>query len=364
MALVCKWTSAQGRPECRRIAGDGESMESRKDHFRVVPPSTFSLWVIEIYIKEQQKRMMELSTNEPERSVPASPPQGGEQTEMDAVTAVNSSPLPTRSRHAQTPSITKKRTNDEVYEPVQSPIRSPTALKASARHNKAESTVSFEDGNGVRKPNRHGIADDLRDSEGLGSKTQTIPGPEAERGHGESQASPNHASEQGLARRIERYQQELQVEFDQFQQSLAERDRTAELELLDWEELESRYQSEIQPKMAAEQEIMDEFQARFQASETCIPDAPKTSLTNRALAIHAVHASMQRLRGGTSCEEIKNANCNCWECRVLLGQEAGSLSSTLSRVQWNYWGMFEGLNPTGADRVMGDDALGARVDRE
>lgn len=210
---------------------------------------------------------MEMSNDVRERSVPASPRPGGEQTDVDAITAINSSPLPTRSRHAQTLSITRKRTNDEVYEPVQSPIRSPTATKASTRHNKVESMIKLEYRNDEPDQDRLNNTGNLHRDEEPGSKAKAVSVQDADYSQGGAQETTCHALEEGLVRRIERYQQELQVEFDQFQQSLSERDKTAELEFLDWEELESRYQNEIQPTMAAEQDIMDEFQARFQASE-------------------------------------------------------------------------------------------------
>ncbi|KAJ9647644.1 uncharacterized protein PV06_00346 [Exophiala oligosperma] len=216
---------------------------------------------------------MEMSNNALDQSLSASPRLGGEQTDTDAVTAVNSSPLPTRSRHAQTPSVTtRKRTNDEVYEPVQSPIRSPTAIKSSKQHNKAESIFKLETGDGGTNPNRPVGTGGVRRDEEPGSKAKAVPGQDADYGQGEAQESNEDGSGEELVKRIERCQQDFQVAFEQFKQSLSERDKTAELESLDWDELELRYQNEIQPKIAAEQDIMDEFQARFQASEIYMSD--------------------------------------------------------------------------------------------
>jgi hypothetical protein len=62
---------------------------------------------------------------------------------------------------------------------------------------------------------------------------------------------------------IHDYQQQLELEYQDFERSLNERDTTAGLETMNWEELEARYTAEISPCIAREREIMEEFNARF-----------------------------------------------------------------------------------------------------
>ncbi len=65
---------------------------------------------------------------------------------------------------------------------------------------------------------------------------------------------------------IEQYRQQLELEFQEFEQSLTQRDTAAAVDLdpLDWDELQAQYDKEMQPNIAAEQEIMNEFGARFE----------------------------------------------------------------------------------------------------
>lgn len=66
------------------------------------------------------------------------------------------------------------------------------------------------------------------------------------------------------------YEKRLEQEFQEFERSLKDRDSTADLEPLDWNELEARYQKEIKPHLDTEQEIMTEFSARFQVGFACL----------------------------------------------------------------------------------------------
>jgi len=63
------------------------------------------------------------------------------------------------------------------------------------------------------------------------------------------------------------YQQQLEEEYCDFEQSLQDRDHQADLDDLDWEDMESRYNTEIGPKVAAEHDIIEQFAARFQVLE-------------------------------------------------------------------------------------------------
>jgi len=180
---------------------------------------------------------------------------------MDAVTAVNSSPpLPSRPRHVQTPSIGRKRNNEEVYEPPQSPLRSPKTPKfpkdtgiSISQHVEGHQNRDnpFQTGGNLDHDQLRGIAQTTTEDH---SQREPI-----------AQNPTNTPTEANrLVGRIEQYQKGLEEEFQEFEQSLSERDKAADLESLDWNELEKRYNDEIQPKIATEEAIMNEFQTRFQ----------------------------------------------------------------------------------------------------
>jgi hypothetical protein len=64
------------------------------------------------------------------------------------------------------------------------------------------------------------------------------------------------------------FQVQLDEEYKSFEQNLNERDQNADLEEFDWNELEARYYAEIDTKVEAEQEIMNECAHMFQV--TCV----------------------------------------------------------------------------------------------
>ncbi len=64
------------------------------------------------------------------------------------------------------------------------------------------------------------------------------------------------------------FQQQLELDYQKFERSLDERDTTSDLQTMDWEKLETEYNEEIAPCIAQENEIMEEFNARF-AVRTC-----------------------------------------------------------------------------------------------
>ncbi|OAG40411.1 hypothetical protein AYO21_05311 [Fonsecaea monophora] len=66
----------------------------------------------------------------------------------------------------------------------------------------------------------------------------------------------------GFVKEIYDYQQQLELEFREFERAMNERDISIDLDAIDWNELEARYNREIQPCLAAEREIMEEFNAR------------------------------------------------------------------------------------------------------
>jgi hypothetical protein len=58
----------------------------------------------------------------------------------------------------------------------------------------------------------------------------------------------------------------LDKEYREFEQKLIERDRDVELDEFDWDELEARYHAIIDPKVEAEQEMMNECSHLFQVT--------------------------------------------------------------------------------------------------
>ena len=62
------------------------------------------------------------------------------------------------------------------------------------------------------------------------------------------------------------YQKDLEDEFKEYEKELKSRERSQELEELDWQDLEDRYHKEISLKIADEEAIMREFQERFAVS--------------------------------------------------------------------------------------------------
>jgi hypothetical protein len=59
------------------------------------------------------------------------------------------------------------------------------------------------------------------------------------------------------------FQDRLDNEYQVFEQKLKERNQDVELEDFDWDELEARYHTAIDPAVEAEQEIMNECSHLF-----------------------------------------------------------------------------------------------------
>jgi hypothetical protein len=133
----------------------------------------------------------------------------------------------------------------------------------------------FQAGGNLDHDQLRGIAQTTAEDRGQRAVTQTTT-----EDHGQREATAHLSTntlpeENSLVGRIEQYQKGLEVDFQQFEQSLSRRDKAADLELLDWNELETRYNLEIQPKIVTEEAIMNEFQTRFQVGEAtplCVPD--------------------------------------------------------------------------------------------
>ncbi|OAP63449.1 hypothetical protein AYL99_02676 [Fonsecaea erecta] len=169
-------------------------------------------------------------------------------SDPDAATAIPSSPLPDRSRSRQR---TRKRTNEEIYRPVDTPKSSPT----SARYQRSSTLPAMSEPQQLQPRNNP------FDHQGpFHASEKSLVEPIAR----ETGAAPALLPQRNsLVREIHDYQQQLELEFQEFERALNERDTSVDLNAMDWDDLEARYNTEIQPCIAAEREIMDEFNARF-----------------------------------------------------------------------------------------------------
>lgn len=175
--------------------------------------------------------------------------------EFDTETAIDSSPLPSLSRHGHSPSIARKRPNQEIYGPVEHPKSSPTG----SRFQRSVTEMPGQDVLQARNNpfERHGFppTSQIEQHQPFVTDTTAL--------NSNSTGAPLSATN-AFVKEIHDYQQSLELEFQEFEQRLNERDTAADLETMDWADLETRYGKEIQPHIIAEQEVMNEFSARFQ----------------------------------------------------------------------------------------------------
>ncbi|KAI1618524.1 hypothetical protein EDD36DRAFT_426612 [Exophiala viscosa] len=197
--------------------------------------------------------------NDVAKTPSATPRSRSENADINMATAAHSSPLPIHTQaHKQSPSISRKRTNEQVYQPVEQPRPSPTASRFQIPANTGPNVES-----------QHELFETERDHDNEHSRQETL-STQADSSNQRDAATqptttnPPHTSNQGFVRGIQAYQQRLELDFQEFEHSLTEREKSAELTSIDWDELETRYNDEIQPKIDAEQDIMKEFTARFQ----------------------------------------------------------------------------------------------------
>ncbi|EXJ74290.1 uncharacterized protein A1O5_02586 [Cladophialophora psammophila CBS 110553] len=168
----------------------------------------------------------------------------------DAAVAIHSSPLPDRSRSRQG-SVARKRTNEEIYQPDETPKTSP----ASARFQRSITLPVMPESreqDGRNNPFEHR-------SSTLGSDNTKIRPVATEIGANSTPLSQRNS----FVKEIQDYQQHLELQFQEFERALNERDTSVSLNAMDWDDLEARCDKEIQPCIAAEREIMDEFNTRF-----------------------------------------------------------------------------------------------------
>ena len=151
----------------------------------------------------------------------------------------SSSPITSRPRQG---SVSRKRTNEESWGPVEAPQTSPKSARPLRRSVTIASIPEMD------------------------QQSRSIP---IEKGNETSQTQPSAATDLSPAhgnsfdKEIYEYKQQLELDYQTFEQSLNERDAAADLNVIDWEDLEARYIQEISPCIDREREIMNEFNTRF-----------------------------------------------------------------------------------------------------
>lgn len=159
-----------------------------------------------------------------------------------------------RRRHS---SSARKRTNDEVYEPVQPPVSSPR----SSRFQKSTMAGALSDPL-PQQSTAFGTDGAIVSDQAL--QTLVVEEEQPASQHVTTEQPPYDTPRESFVQEIQDFQQHLELEFQNFERSLGERDTGAELESLDWHDLEDRYKREIQPHIDSEQEVMTKFSSRFQ----------------------------------------------------------------------------------------------------
>ncbi|KAH0848176.1 hypothetical protein FOPE_02380 [Fonsecaea pedrosoi] len=171
------------------------------------------------------------------------------QLNTDATTVIHSSPLPDRSKSRQG-SRARKRTNEEIYQPPEIAKSSPTSTRIQ-RTATLPTMPEAEASHAWTKTFEHQGPPQTSENTSFqptGREIVAVPAPLPQRN--------------GFVKEIYDYQQQLELEFREFERAMNERDMSIDLDAIDWDELEARYNREIQPCLEAEREIMEEFNAR------------------------------------------------------------------------------------------------------
>ena len=176
------------------------------------------------------------------------------------------------------PGTARKRANEEIDEESQRPLPSTTPLKPppsfssedrgfTEPQKSAAWKVSFRDAQ---------VSETTRPSSQMAKATAEPP----------TEATSELVAENTFVENVAAYQKHLEDDFKDYENELKGRERSHELQELDWQDLEDRYQNEISMQIADEEAIMKEFQQRFAVSLLGCYMFP---LINSA--IHAVDAS-------------------------------------------------------------------------
>jgi len=206
--------------------------------------------------------------------------------EFDAAAVANSPPAPCRNLPGETsPRSARKRTNEEIYVADQQLKSSPVTGRSQLPFR-----VSHQDDRVPPNPqtsefDRSGFTSFQNAQSAPSSSTAPVKANIVA-----STAMATTSEKNTFLQEMQSYEQQLELEYQEYEQALPNRDRGVDLEELDWDDLEHRYSSEIRPRIDAEREIMNELGARFQVGFKMDgrknADGPK--------AVHVVDASIER----------------------------------------------------------------------
>ncbi len=165
----------------------------------------------------------------------------------------------TSNSATSSPRTSRKRTNDEVYRPSQAAHSSPPRLSDGLKRPNTAPEQSIQ-----RMPARQSMfaTHGFSAFDSSNSATSTLK-PESSRGSITTAVKKPNAFQVS----IKEYQDNLDKECRLFERKLNERDGNAELEDIDWDELEGRCHAAMDPKITAEQDVMRECSALFQVCQ-------------------------------------------------------------------------------------------------
>lgn len=109
----------------------------------------------------------------------------------------------------------------------------------------------------------------------------------------------NAPSSTTFSEQIEQHRARLDTDFTNYVKDVEQEGHQRQLDRLDWNDLQERYESEMLAKIAAEQQIMDEFATRFQVCTILNGD-----LLLIETATYALDAGIKSERGWESIEEV------------------------------------------------------------
>lgn len=172
-----------------------------------------------------------------------------------------------RLQEPPSPGTSRKRVLDEVYQKSHLPLLSTTPQKTPPKsiafpyRSPADAqTAKTPFGRPLEHTGLSALRNVMNASSPPASTGGTAVGDETERSlHGvtEQERKP-------FIHGIQTFEQDLEKEFQQFEQQLEGRDRSAELAALDWNDLERRFTSDLDPLIAQEDQIRQELGQRLQ----------------------------------------------------------------------------------------------------
>ena len=162
------------------------------------------------------------------------------------------------------PRASRKRTNHEVYLSSQMAHTSPVRTSEASKRPSTAPEPNVLQQMVVQSSLEQNGFDALRSNNASSFSTSTHSTMKSE----STLASTNTTNEHSriFQEAMKDFQDQLDEEYRVFEQKLNRRDQDADLEEFDWRELEARYHTAIDPKVEAEQEIMNECSHLFQVS--------------------------------------------------------------------------------------------------